>query len=59
VFGAGSLNTRIRMVYASWGLPNNVQTYFNDTLAWLDAEYVNLPLLVSVRACYQCADVLQ
>ena len=39
VFGPGSLNNEIRMVYASWGLQNNVQTYFNDTLTWLASEY--------------------
>ena len=39
VFGTGSLNNRVRMVYASWGLQHNFQTYFNDTLYWLQAEY--------------------
>eukprot|EP00040_Diaphanoeca_grandis_P028097 m.161388 g.161388 ORF g.161388 m.161388 type:complete len:769 (+) comp31231_c0_seq3:377-2683(+) len=38
VFGKGSLNSRVRMVYASWGLEGNIQTYFNDTLLWLEAE---------------------
>jgi hypothetical protein len=45
VFGKGSLASgknpkgRVRMVYASWGLEHNFQTYYNDTLAWLAAEY--------------------
>ena len=45
VFGAKSLGTgknpsgRVRMIYASWGLENNFQTYYNDTLMWLAAEY--------------------
>jgi hypothetical protein len=42
VFGAGSLDHdtgRVRMVYASWGLENNFQTYYNDTLVWLQSEY--------------------
>ena len=30
------------MVYASWGLEHNIQTYFNDTLAWLQSEYGDL-----------------
>ena len=45
VFGAGSLDRetgRVRMVYASWGLEGTIQTYFNDTLAWLQAEYGEL-----------------
>jgi hypothetical protein len=42
VFGEGSLDHekgRVRMVYASWGLEGTIQTYFNDTLTWLEAEY--------------------
>lgn len=39
VFGKGSLNNRVRMVYASWGIENSIQTYFNDTLYWLQSEY--------------------
>jgi hypothetical protein len=42
VFGEGSLDHdtgRVRMVYASWGLENNFQTYYNDTLVWLQSEY--------------------
>jgi len=45
VFGEGSLDHktgRVRMVYASWGLEHNIQTYFNDTLLWLQAEYGEL-----------------
>ena len=45
VFGEGSLDReagRVRMVYASWGLAGNMQTYYNDTLAWLQAEYGEL-----------------
>ena len=45
VFGEGSLDHetgRVRMVYASWGLEGNIQTYFNDTLLWLQAEYGDL-----------------
>jgi hypothetical protein len=37
VFGAGSLNTRIRPVYASWTI--SLSEYYNNTLAWLAAEY--------------------
>eukprot|EP00040_Diaphanoeca_grandis_P035385 m.222362 g.222362 ORF g.222362 m.222362 type:complete len:742 (-) comp33372_c1_seq1:245-2470(-) len=36
VFGSGSLNKRIRMVYASWTI--NEQEYFNNTFAWLESE---------------------
>jgi hypothetical protein len=45
VFGEGSLDHktgRVRMVYASWGLEHNIQTYFNDTLLWLQSEYGEL-----------------
>eukprot|EP01052_Picozoa_sp_SAG31_P034360 SAG31_NODE_4006_length_3672_cov_1.463196_2_plen_316_part_00 len=37
VFGAGALNNRVRMVYASWTI--NQQEYYNHTLAWLAQEY--------------------
>eukprot|EP00730_Choanoeca_flexa_P017862 TRINITY_DN8644_c0_g1_i1.p1 TRINITY_DN8644_c0_g1~~TRINITY_DN8644_c0_g1_i1.p1 ORF type:complete len:620 (+),score=168.54 TRINITY_DN8644_c0_g1_i1:126-1985(+) len=37
VFGSGSLNNRIRMVYASWTI--NLQTYYNNTLTWLEKTY--------------------
>ena len=37
VFGAGSLNSKIKMVYASWTI--NQQEYYNNTLAWLAQEY--------------------
>ena len=37
VFGAGALGNRVRMVYASWTI--NQQEYYNNTLAWLAAEY--------------------
>lgn len=37
VFGQGSLNKRVRMVYASWTI--NMQEYYNNTLAWLAQEY--------------------
>ena len=35
VFGAGSLNTRVRPVYASWTI--SLQEYYNNTLSWLEA----------------------
>eukprot|EP00730_Choanoeca_flexa_P013540 TRINITY_DN5433_c0_g1_i2.p1 TRINITY_DN5433_c0_g1~~TRINITY_DN5433_c0_g1_i2.p1 ORF type:complete len:631 (+),score=162.04 TRINITY_DN5433_c0_g1_i2:274-1893(+) len=35
VFGSGSLNKRVRMVYASWTI--NLQSYYNNTLTWLEA----------------------
>jgi hypothetical protein len=37
VFGPGSMNTRIRPVYASWTI--SIDEYYNNTLAWLAAEY--------------------
>ena len=36
VFGAGALNSRVRMVYASWSI--GLQEYYNNTLSWLAAE---------------------
>lgn len=39
VFGEGSLGTRIRPVYASWAGERNLQTYFNNTLYWLESQY--------------------
>ena len=37
VFGKGSLNNKVRMVYASWTISE--QEYYNNTLAWLEQEY--------------------
>ena len=37
VFGRGTLNHRVRMVYASWSASE--QEYFNNTLAWLQQEH--------------------
>jgi hypothetical protein len=37
VFGKGSLNDKVRMVYASWTISE--QEYYNNTLAWLEQEY--------------------
>lgn len=44
VFGPGSINTRIRPVYASWTI--NPQSYYNNTLTWLQASVLGpkLPL---------------
>ena len=39
VFGSGSLNNRVRMVYASWSLSSVEQEYFNNTLTWLQQEH--------------------
>ena len=36
VFGAGSLKTKVRMVYASWSIA--LDEYYNKTLAWLASE---------------------
>jgi hypothetical protein len=37
VFGAGSLNNRVKMVYASWTISE--QEYYNNTLSWLESQY--------------------
>ena len=38
VFGQGSLNNKVRMVYASWSIGE--MEYYNKTLAWLANECV-------------------